>query len=328
MMRLRTLGRTGLSVSALGLGTTEIGYTYGIGPRSVPTDDEAVALLMHAVDLGITFIDTGHFYGAAEKRIGMSGIARLPGVIVSTKCGHILDRGEPVTDEELEQQFRSEVEQSLRTLHMECIPLVQIHGGSAERIRSGVISYAMNKLKKEGKLAHFGISTRGMDAPLAAIADGNFDTLQLAYSILDQRMAEHVMIEAARHSIGIISRSVLLKGALTPARRHLAPSLAPLKAHAHAAEAIAKELGTDLPSLAIRFALSNPCVHTVLIGSNKIRNLENAVSATEAGPLPGDILERLQKLKIDDPMQVDPKQWDPTYVTDAKDGKKVHAHTT
>ena len=79
MIPQRKLGRTTLSVSALGLGTTEIGYVYGIGNRSLPTDQEAIDLLHHAVDLGITFIDTGHFYGEAERRIGESGVTQRRG---------------------------------------------------------------------------------------------------------------------------------------------------------------------------------------------------------------------------------------------------------
>ncbi len=326
-MEYRTLGRTGLTVSALGLGTTEIGYVYGIGNRTLPSEKEAIDLLHRAVDLGIKFIDTGHFYGEAEDRIGASGIAKREGVIVSTKCGHVLDRGEQISEEELARQFRDEVNQSLRKLQLECIPLVQVHGGSAEQIESGLISTIMSTLQAEGKLQYFGISTRGEDAPLAAIANGKFDTLQLAASILDQRMIWKVFGEAKKHGIGVINRSVLLKGALTPARSHLAPSLAQLKSHADVAEQIAQQMDIPLPALAIRFALSQPAVSSVLVGSNKIRNLEAAAAAVDQGPLPEDVLQDLYKLAIDDPLQVDPKNWDTAYVADAKDGKKVHGNT-
>ncbi len=327
MISTRTLGRTNLKVSAIGLGTTEIGYAYGIGPRDLPDEKSTIDLLKRAVDLGITFIDTGHFYGAAEERIGKSGIAKIPGVIVSTKCGHVLDRGEKITDKELATQFRKEVEESLRKLDLEFISLVQIHGGSAEQINSGVISTIMSGLKKEGKLKHFGISTRGEEAPLAAIEDGNFETLQLAYSIMDQRMSAQVFKEAKKHDIGIINRSVLLKGALTPARIHLAPTLVGLRKNGDKAEAIAKSLGIDLPTLAIRFALSNLAIDTVLVGSNKIKNIESAARAAEAGPLAKEIIDELITLAVSDPMEIDPKNWPSDYVSDTKDGKKIHTNT-
>ncbi|OGG48340.1 hypothetical protein A3D66_02235 [Candidatus Kaiserbacteria bacterium RIFCSPHIGHO2_02_FULL_50_9] len=326
-LKKRVLGRTGLSVSEIGLGTTEIGYVYGIGPRDLPEEDEAVAFLKRVVELGVTFIDTGHFYGAAEERIGKSGIAKLPGVLVSTKCGHVLDRGEAISDEELARQMREEVEESLRKLQLDVIPLVQVHGGTVERIRDGSIIRGMQKLKEQGKVKFVGISTRGEEAPLAAIESGFFDVLQLAHSILDQRMVKRVFAEAEKNNIGVINRSVLLKGALTPASQYLAPELAALKSSSDAALAIAKELGTDLPSLAVRFALSNNAVGTVLVGTNKVRHIESAVKAALEGSLPGEILMRLRTLAISDPLQVDPKNWPATMVADAKDGKKVHDTT-
>jgi aryl-alcohol dehydrogenase-like predicted oxidoreductase len=304
----RTLGRTDISVSALGLGTAEMGYAYGIGPRDVPDEDSALALLRRAVELGVTFIDTARFYGVAEERIGRSGLSKLPGITIATKCGHALDRDEHVSDAELARAFVAEVDESLRKLGLESIPLLQVHGGTAERIRDGSIIGAVEKIQKSGKARFVGISTRGEEAALAAIESGFFDTLQLAHSILDQRMTE-VLTKAAEQRIGIINRSVLLKGALTPAAQHLAPSLAPLKKQAAAAERIAREIGTDLPSLAIRFALSNPHIHTILVGSNKVGHIEAAVRAVREGPLSQDVLATLRTLAISDPTQVDPKQW-------------------
>jgi aryl-alcohol dehydrogenase-like predicted oxidoreductase len=316
------LGKTGLQVSALGLGTAGIGFVYGIGPRTSPTEQGAIEVLCRAVDLGIHFIDTGASYGIAEECIGKSGIAKRPGVVVSTKCGHILDRREPITPEEMVVQFREEVETSLRRLRIDCVPLLQVHGGTAEQIQSGAISYVTQRLKTEGKIAHAGISTRGEEAPLAAIADGHFETLQLAHSILDQRMAKRVFAAVKAADIGILNRSVLLKGALTPARAALGPQLQPLRSNADKAEAIAAELGVSLPELAIRFCLSNASIDTVLVGSNKIANLEKAAAAVAAGPLPEAVLARLRPLGIDDPLQVDPKSWDNSaFVADTKVGK-------
>lgn len=319
----RILGRTGLSVSCIGLGTAELGYVYGIGPRDMPDEAEALELLNRAVQLGITFIDTARFYGEAEERIGKSGILKNESVIVSTKCGHVLDRGESISDTELARALEQEVNESLRKLGIDTIPLLQVHGGTVERIEDGSIIGAMEKIKAGGKARFIGISTRGEDVPLAAIASGFFDTLQLAHSILDQRMASRVFVEAQKNNIGIINRSVLLKGALTPASRYLAPELAALKSASDAAAEIAREVGTDLPSLAIRFALSNSAVDTVLVGSNKIRHVESAVRGAEDGPLPGDILEKLRSLAIEDPQQVDPKYWPQDMVSDAKGGKKI-----
>lgn len=322
-MKTRILGRTGLTVSSIGLGTTEIGYVYGIGPRDLPSEEDAIALLRRAVEIGITFIDTGHFYGKAEERIGRSGIGKLPGIIISTKCGHVLDRGENISDEELAREMESEVDESLKKLGLDVIPLVQVHGGTAERIKDGSIIRAMQKVKESGKVQHVGISTRGEEAPLAAIESGFFDTLQLAHSILDQRMAGRVFKEAKKHNIGIINRSVLLKGVLTPASQYVSQKLPDIKKNVETASLIAADIGTNLSSLAIRFALSNSAIHSVLVGSNKIKNIERAVEDAQAGPLTEDVLVKLRTLAITDPTQVDPKNWPNDMVADTKDDKKI-----
>jgi len=323
LLKQRTLGRTGLKVSEIGLGTTVIGYVYGIGPRDLPPEDEVLQFLHEVVERGVTFIDTGSFYGVAEERIGKSGVAKMPGVIVSTKCGHVLDKGEDISDEALAKVMREDVESSLRKLGLDHLELVQVHGGTAERIKDGSIIQAVQKLKDAGLVRFAGISTRGEEAPLAAIESGFFDVLQLAHSILDQRMEDRVIAEAAKHNIGIINRSALLKGALTPAAEYLSPVLAPLKKNSDAAKRIAENLGIDLPTLALRFALSSPEVGSVLVGTNKISHLQSALDASGQGPLTQDVLDELHTLAVDDPMQVDPKNWPSSMVADTVGGKKV-----
>jgi aryl-alcohol dehydrogenase-like predicted oxidoreductase len=306
-----TLGRTNLQISKLGLGTVEIGLPYGIGTRDLPTDQEAETILQTAVEMGITYIDTARGYGVAEERIGKSGIGKMSGVVIGTKCGQFLEKGEEVSAADMEKRIREEVETSLRLLQLDVLPLVQFHGGSAEQIREGRMQEIMRKLQDEGKVQHVGIATRGEEAPLAALASGFFETIQTAYSILDQRMAAHVLPQAQEKNVGIINRSVLLKGALTPAASQLPEALEMLKQQSAKAAAIAQELGMDLPTLAIRFAVSHPAISTILLGTIKPRHLQSAAEAVAAGPLPQEILEKLYALGLTDPAQVDPSKWPP-----------------
>lgn len=311
-------------MSLIGLGTTSIGYLYGIGKRTLPSEREAIDFLKRVVDLGINFIDTARMYGLAEERIGKSEIAKIKGVVIATKCGEFINRVKEIVSKELRKKIRSEVEESLRKLKLEQIPLLQVHGGSAEQIKEGGIIEIMAELKDEGRAKFVGVSTSGEETPMAAIESGFFDTLQLAHSILDQRMAGKVFTEAKKRNLGIINRSVLLKGALTEAASHLPPSLRQLKANSDKASKVASDIGTDLPSLAIRFAISNEAVDTVLIGSNKIKNIEAAIRASEAGPLPTDVLNRLQNLAITDVSQIDPRNWPANLTVDAKNLKSLH----
>lgn len=309
-MEYKILGRTGLRVSRIGLGTAELGFSYGIGPRSVPTDSEADSLLKSAVDMGVNFFDTAHIHQLADERIARSGIAKIPGVIIATKCGQFLEKGEDPPKQELRTRITSEVEDNLRNLQMETLPILQLHGGTKEQIERGDVIDVLDRFKKEGKVQYAGISTRGEEAPLAAIRSGFFDVIHVAYSVLDQRMAKKVLPLALKDNIGAICRSVLLKGALTNLVSYLPDSLEPLKRNAQKARIIAaNELNTDLPTLAIRFALFEQALSVVLIGTNKLENLRKAISAVRYHLLPSDVVLTLRELAIDDPAQVDPAMW-------------------
>lgn len=293
----------------LGLGTVEIGLPYGLGVTDIPSEEQAERILKTAVDIGITYIDTARGYGLAEERIGKFGISQLPGVIVGTKCAQFLEKGEYPRGADLEKRIREEIEKSRKNLRLDTLPLVQLHGPSAEQIKRGELNTIMQTLQAEGKVGHIGIATRGEDAPLAGITSGFFKTIQTAYSILDQRMSPNVLPKAAGHAVGIINRSVLLKGVLTPKRTYLAAPLAVLQEQAKQANLIAGELGISLPALAIRFALSHPAISVILLGTVNPKNLHAAFEATQQGPLPAEVLERLYPLAISDPNLVDPAKW-------------------
>lgn len=303
------LGKTNYSVSQLGLGTVEIGLPYGIGVKDLPSDAEAERILKTAVELGITYIDTARGYGVAEERIGKSGIGKNPNVVIGTKCAQFLKQEPDLQGSELEKRIREEVDTSRKNLQQESLQLVQLHIELPEYIDFTELIEIMAKLVDEGKIQHVGIATRGEAAPLAAIKTNFFATIQCAYSILDQRMAGKVLPAAEKNNVGIINRSVLLQGALTPAAEKLPNALAPLKENSRKAAAVAHALGIDLPALALRFVISNPAVSTALIGTITPAHLEAAVAAIEQGPLAADILEQLYPLAIDDANQVDPGKW-------------------
>src|SRR3989344_4119792 len=163
-MEKRRLGKTNLFVSHIALGTVELGYQYGIGPRNLPSEKEAIQLLRMAVDRGISFFDTAHFYGCAEERIAKSDIAQVQGIVIATKCGHGIEKDPNITANDLEKIILYEVEQSRKILGLEILDLVLVHGGSAEQIRSGIIIEIMQKLKDHQKIKNSGISTRGVKA--------------------------------------------------------------------------------------------------------------------------------------------------------------------
>lgn len=303
------LGKTNLAVSKIGLGTVEIGLAYGIGSKELPSDQEAETILKSAVEMGVTYIDTARGYGVAEERIGKSGVSQMDNVVVGTKCGQFLKNEPNLHGAELEKRIREDIETSRKLLKRDQLQLVQFHNELPDFTDFNELSEIFQKLKDEGKVQHFGIATRGEEAPLAAMTTGFFATIQMAYSILDQRMAPNILPAAQEKNIGVINRSVLLQGALSPKVDMLPATLNPLKEQSKKAAAIAEAANMTLPTLAFRFVLSNPAISVALLGTTKPHWLKAAIEAEQAGPLSSDILAELKTLALDDPNLVDPGRW-------------------
>ncbi|MCE9643182.1 MAG: aldo/keto reductase [Candidatus Andersenbacteria bacterium] len=303
------LGKTGLKVSRIGLGTVEIGLAYGLKNEGLPSEQDAITLLKTVVEIGITYIDTARGYGLAEERIGKSEIGKNDQIIIGTKFGQFIKNEPNLRGSDLEKRIREDIDLSRKKLNKETLQLAQFHNELEDYTNFSEIIEIAEKLKNEQKIQHVGIAVRGEAAALAAIKTGFFETIQLANNIVDQRMVQNVLKKARENNIGIINRSVLLKGALTPARASLPDALAELKQKADKAEAIAKNLGVDLPTLAIRYVLSQSAVSTALIGTVKANRIESALQALTQGPLPEEVLIQFQELAIADSAQIDPAKW-------------------
>lgn len=308
-MEQRKLGWTGFPVSVLGLGTVELGMPYGIKQEAPPSRTEAIALLNHAVEKGITYFDTARAYGAAEECIGESGIGAKPGIVIGTKCGAFFEQGEDPRGAELRRRIVAEVDESLRALRRGTIDLLQAHSPSAEVIERGELIGVLQELKQQGKVRYFGVATRGDRSPLAAVKNGAFQTVQVAVSILDQRMRERVLPDAFAAGLGVIARSVFLKGVLTLHREFLPKSLDVLRARADAVDEYVVRQRLTLMEAAVRFVLSVPEVCTLLVGTTRTEHIDEAVAFVERGVLPAPIVAELGAFGLDDETLVDPKLW-------------------
>lgn len=309
LMEKRKLGWTGFPVSVLGLGTVELGMSYGLGGERPPPRSEAIALLRYAVDQGVTYIDTARSYGIAEELIGESGIGKKPGIVIATKCGAFYEAGEDPRGADLKCRISEEVEGSLKALRTDRIELLQVHGASAEVYARGELEGVLEELRLAGKVRYFGAATRGAEAPLAAIKAGKFQTVQVGISIIDQRMRDAVLPEAFAAGLGVIARSVFLKGVLTPRRRYLSKGLDALHQRADAIENYVLRQHLSLEEAAFRFVLSVPEVSTILIGTTQRDHLDRSIAAVQRGVLPVPIMMELSRFRLDDPKLVDPKEW-------------------
>lgn len=308
---LARLGRTGYEVSRLGFGTVELGMSYGLPAAgdfpAPPADDEAVALLHAAFAAGVNFVDTAPGYGRAEELVGRALASwRGPAPIVATKVT-CPDAAQLADGAALADLVERSVETSRRRLDRDQIALLQVHNATVEALESAPFLEALQRCVERGWVAHLGASTYGAEAARAAIDGGACATLQLAYSVLDQQPAEEVIERAREADVGVIARSVLLKGVLgTPGE--LPERLQGLAPTVSALDEIATAAGETVAESCLRFVLSNASVATAILGIDRRSFLDADLRAWQRGPLDEAALARLEPFHVGGAL-TDPRTW-------------------
>jgi aryl-alcohol dehydrogenase-like predicted oxidoreductase len=298
-MNYRRLGRTDLNVSEISLGTVELGLDYGIGAARRPSETEAASLLHRALDLGINFLDTARAYGESEAIIGRALRERRKEFYVASKVSSY-------EKEVLQERVRQSVYESLRALQTDVIDILMIHSASTEVIARGEILAVLEDLKQAGHIRYLGASVYGEEAALAAIEAGGYDCLQVAYSVLDRRPERRTLRAAQQCDVGLVARSVLLKGALTYRYRELPD---PLRL---TVERLLRATGVDidgLPELAYRFVLGQRSIHTALVGASSVAELEAAAGYASLGALSAEMHQRIEAVQVDDDQILNPSRW-------------------
>lgn len=313
-MNYRLLGRTGLSISEIGYGAWGIGRKMWLGG----SDEDSVAALERAIDLGLNFIDTALAYGDghSEKVVGKVVRGRSEQVRVATKVPpkNYLWPARPGIG--LEQVFPYDyvvecTEQSLRNLGLESVDLQQLHVWNPEWLDHEDWRRAAGDLKASGKVKAFGVSINDHqpDSALGVVETGLIDTVQVIYNIWDQLPQKNLFPACRRHNIGVLARVPLdeggLTGTITPGTtfpsgdwRNLYFQGERKREVAERVDALRKDLegieGT-LPEIALRFCISHPAVTTVIPGMRRIQTVESSCSVSEMGPLDEVTLSRLAR---------------------------------
>ncbi len=209
-MQSRTLGRTGRSVSVIGLGTWQLGTDWG----SV-TESDALAVLEAAAGAGITFFDTADVYGdgRSESIIGRF-LAANPdsGITVATKMGR---RAPQVPENYTLANFRAWLDRSRANLRVDTIDLVQLHCPPAPVYQTDAVFDALDQLVDEQVIAHYGVSVETAAEALAAIARPGVATVQIILNAFRLKPLDAVLPTAREAGVGIIARVPLASGLLS-----------------------------------------------------------------------------------------------------------------
>ena len=197
------------SISEIGLGTWQLGGSeWGNINRK-----QAHAILGAALDNGINFIDTADVYGAgrSESLIGDFLAQRREQCFVATKLGRL--HGYP--DSYSQQQFASDINDSLRRLQIEQLDLVQLHCLPDAALQSGEVFAWLRELQQAGKLRHWGASVESDEQALLCLQQPGLSSLQIIFNVFRQKPATEVFARAQQQGVALIIRLPLNSGMLS-----------------------------------------------------------------------------------------------------------------
>jgi aryl-alcohol dehydrogenase-like predicted oxidoreductase len=211
-MQKRTLGKSGLEVSALGFGC--MGISFGYGPAT--SREDGIAIIRAAVDGGVTFFDTAEAYGpfTNEEVVGEALGPVRDQVVVATKFGFKFEGGKSVGLDSRPAHIREVAEASLKRLKTDRIDLLYQHRVDPD-VPIEDVAGAVKDLIREGKVKHFGLSEAGVGTIRRAHAVQPVAALQSEYSLWWREPEQEVLPTLAELGIGFVPFSPLGKGFLT-----------------------------------------------------------------------------------------------------------------
>src|SRR5581483_4057600 len=278
---MHNFGRTDMSVSPLGLGTSQFAKA---------SFEEASRVLHSALDCGLTVIDTAECYGQSEEIIGRAVSHRRSDYYLFTKCGHA--EGEFSLPDWHPHLLELSIDRSLRRLKTDYIDLIQLHSCSEQILRRGEVIDVLQRARSAGKVRYIGYSG-DRRAARYAIDYGAFDALQVSINIADQEAFDHLLPAAQAKQMGIIAKrplaNVAWKSSQTPDN--------PIQAiyWQRLAELRYGFLNGDIDeavSIALRFTLS--VADVAIVGTTKPDRIQKNLALLAAGSLSEQQFENIR----------------------------------
>lgn len=285
-MKYSKLGNSELRVSEVGFGCMSLDIEQGQASAS--------KLLRDAHEAGINFFDTANLYdqGLNEEMVGKALLPIRDEVKIATKVGNVWRKDGSGWDwNPSKELILTEVNESLRRLQTNYIDLYQLHGGTLEDPIDEIIE-AFEKLKKQGKIRAYGISSIRPNVIREWVKRSNMDCVMMQYSLLDRRPEEESLDLLAEHNISVITRGTLAKGMLIDktAKDYLGYSSSEVLKMQKAT----RETGEPI-SAAIQYVLLHPAVASAVVGIRTKEQLSELLEARQH-PLPQKEVQALQSL--------------------------------
>jgi aryl-alcohol dehydrogenase-like predicted oxidoreductase len=317
-MQYRVLGRTGFNVSTISVGCWAIGGSWG-----KINDEESLAALHRALDLGVNFFDTADVYGDghSEQLLARLRKERSEPFYVATKAGRRLSPH--VASGYNRENLTRFVERSLTNLRTDALDLVQLHCPPTDVYYQPETFGVLDDLVKAGKLRHYGVSVERVEEGLKALEYPNVKSIQVIFNIFRQRPAEHLLQECARRRVGILARvplaSGLLTGKLKRGQQFESDDHRTFNRHGEAFDRGETFSGVDydvaldavdalrplvprgatLGQWALRWILMEQAVTCAIPGVRRAGQVEDNLAASELDEIPADVMKKVQQVYQD-----------------------------
>ena len=265
-----------MDVSVLGFGGSEIGYERA-------SAEAVTELLNSALDAGLNVIDTAECYYNSEELIGQAVSNRRKEFYLFTKCGH--PHGMESGANWSKDSILESVTRSLQRLKTDRLDLLQLHSCSEAELRKGEVIDALQTAREKDYTRYIGYSGDSRAAHFA-VESGAFDTLQTSINIADQEAIDLALPLAREKQMGVIAKRPIANAAWKTGHR-------PIDSYHHEYWERLRKLNFDFVrgdlnrsvSIALRFTLSVPGVHTAIVGTKKPERWSQNAQLLEAGPL-------------------------------------------
>jgi len=318
-MRHRQFGRTGWQVSEIGYGM------WGMGSWSNSDDHQSLESLQLSIDQGCNFFDTAYAYGEghSEDLLGQT-VRANPGkrLYTATKIPPMSLKWPAPVDSTLKESYPPDhveeyVHRSLRNADLQNFDLIQFHTWNDEWLRDDRWFYKVDDLRSQKLINAIGISLNRWEPwnGVRAVKTGQIDSVQVIYNIFDQNPEDELFPACEEMNVAVIARVPFDEGTLTGTLtkesswpegdwRNIYFVEENLNASVDRAEKLKEALrdwnqeystNITLPELALRFILSDPRVSTIIPGMRKQSHVESNIAASDAGPLPKELVEILRE---------------------------------
>ena len=291
-MNKRSFGRTGYEVTPLGFGAAPVAY--------LKTEQDQAARVVHQLlDAGVNLIDTAASYPGSETFLGEQVSDRRDDFILVSKCGQKIPESDSPPWSAV--TITATVDRALRQLRTDHLDVMLLHSCSLDVLQKGEALGALAEAREAGKIRFAGYSGDNEAAAYAAELS-DIVVIETSISLADQYNIDVVLPKAVKNRVGILAKRPIANSAWRPTLPGMYQKYAQVYVDRLAKmKLVPAALGIDgppeqaWPELALRFTLSQPGVHTAIIGTTNPGNAELNLKLAAKPPLPSEAIDKIRK---------------------------------